>query len=120
MASMLTLITLVPYEGLLRACPRRTNRDQIDIELHVIREFGRLLNRAGHHVPYEEVIAVRSFPMRAVEGIRVAWRVSPPLPPLRALSKNSARGLRAPSLTSLGALVGERVRLFADHLDGSG
>jgi hypothetical protein len=64
--------TVVPHGGLLRVCPRRTNRDQIDIELDVIRDFGRKLNRAGHYVPCEQVIASRSFPMQAIdEGNRL-------------------------------------------------
>ncbi len=88
--------TTVPYEGERCVCPRRTNRDQIDIELHLMRDFGRVLNRAGHHVPYEEIIRTRSYPMRAIqEGNRlgrgeVVW---PPFnyPHFQCLSRSRLR-----------------------------
>lgn len=64
--------TQVPFEGTLCVCPRRTNRDQIDTELDMMRNFGRTLNGAGHHVPCEEVIAAQAYSMQAVdEGNRL-------------------------------------------------
>lgn len=70
--SVLRSGTLVPYEGTRYVCPRRTNRDQIDVELHMMRVFARVLNRAGHHVPSEEAMCMKSYPMRALdEGNRL-------------------------------------------------
>jgi hypothetical protein len=76
---VLRIGTVVPYQGARCTCPRRTNRDQINVELDMMRDFGKTLNRAGHYVPYEEIIAAYSYPMQAIdEGNRfgrgeVAW-----------------------------------------------
>lgn len=59
--------TVIPYEGRRRTCPLESNREQIYAELDMMRQFGRTLNRAGHHVPCDDVINASAYPLRYLE-----------------------------------------------------
>ncbi|WP_161965694.1 FRG domain-containing protein [Steroidobacter cummioxidans] len=58
---------LIPYSRVRQVCPRFTNRDQIELELQAIRDFGGVLDRAGRHVPHDDVVAVSAYPRQFLE-----------------------------------------------------